>query len=50
MGYDPRFCDERHENIDKEFLRVWKRVNGTDKKLWALIIMALGTLVAVLLK
>ena len=50
MTFNQGRCDDRHKGIDTEFKRVWARMNGFDKKLWALIIMVLGTLIAVLVK
>ena len=37
-------CEERHKNIEKEFEAMWKRMNGTEKKLWAIIILLVGNL------
>ena len=53
MSFNKDLCDERHDNIGEEFKAVWKRMNGFDKKLWAIIVMLfgnLGALVALLLK
>ena len=51
--YSNRFCDDRHKNIDKEFKAVWTRMNGFDKKLWAIIVLImanLGTVIGILVK
>ena len=51
--YNEKWCDERHDKIGEEFMAVWKRMNGFDKKLWTIIIMLvanLAGLVGVLLK
>ena len=51
--YNVKLCDERHNKIADEFLVVWTRMNGFDKKLWTIIIMLvanLAGLVGVLLK
>ena len=37
-------CREKHKVIEKEFEAVWKRMNGTEKKLWAIIILLVGNL------
>lgn len=50
MPFNQGRCDDRHKAIDRELKSVWARMNGFDKKLWALIVMVLGTLVAVLVK
>ena len=42
--YSEKWCDERHDKITNEFLAVWKRMNGTEKKLWAIIIMLITNL------
>jgi len=46
--FDVRLCEERHKNIEKEFVAVWKRMNGTEKKLWAIIILLVGNLAGLL--
>lgn len=51
--FNQKFCDERHQNIKEEFDAVWKRMNGTERKLWAIIILLVGNLaglIGVLLK
>jgi len=51
--FNLRLCEERHENIKKEFEAMWKHMNGTEKKLWAIIILLvsnLAGLIGVLLK
>lgn len=53
MTISQKLCDERHDNIDKEFKRMRERMNGLDKKLWALILLMvanLGSLIAFLIK
>lgn len=39
-----KLCDERHKNIKEEFEAVWKRMNGTEKKLWTIIILLVANL------
>ena len=60
--YNPRWCDERHDKIDAKLAEIWgeehggikalwNRMDGVNKKLWAIILsqMAiLGSLVAAL--
>lgn len=51
--FNQKFCDERHQYIKEEFGAVWKRMNGTEKKLWTIIILLvanLAGLIGVLLK
>ncbi len=51
--YNPDLCEEKHDNIDQRISRVEIRMNGFDKKLWALIILMitnLGILIGVLIK
>lgn len=53
MTISQKLCDERHDNIDKEFKRGRERMNGFDKKLWTIIILMianLGTVIGVLVK
>ena len=42
--YNEKWCDERHDKIADEFLVVWKRMNGTEKKLWAIILLLVANL------
>jgi hypothetical protein len=42
--YNVKLCDERHDKIAEEFLVVWKRMNGTEKKLWAIILLLVANL------
>ena len=42
--YNEKWCDERHDKIEDEFLVVWKRMNGTEKKLWAIILLLVANL------
>ena len=42
--YNAKLCDERHDKIADEFLVVWKRMNGTEKKLWAIILLLVANL------
>lgn len=44
--YNAELCDEKHDNIGKEFRAVWKRfethwkrLESFDRKLWGIIIM-----------
>lgn len=51
--YNLELCKEKHQNIEKEFAAMWKRLNGTEKKLWGIIILLvanLATLIGMLLK
>ena len=38
VDYNKEWCDERHDKIDLEFKVVRDRMNGFDKKLWAILI------------
>lgn len=45
-AYNAELCDEKHENIGKEFGAVWKRfethgkrIDNFDRKLWGIIIL-----------
>jgi len=52
-NYNLELCKEKHQNIEKEFEAMWKRLNGTEKKLWGIIILLvanLATLAGMLLK
>ena len=42
--YNKDWCDERHDNIDKEFKIMRTRMNGQDKKLWTIIILLIANL------
>ena len=42
--YNVKLCDERHDKITEEFMAVWKRMNGTEKKLWAIILLLVANL------
>lgn len=44
MNFDPSHCDERLKTCRREFDAVWKRLNGQDKKLWAIIMLLLAQL------
>ena len=48
MTFNPKLCDERHDNIGKEFQAVWKRLNGQDRKLWIIIALHITTLLTVI--
>jgi len=51
--YNFELCHEKHKNIEREFEAMWKRLNGTEKKLWGIIILLIGnlaTLIGMLLK
>ena len=41
MPFNQKLCDERHKENRREFDAVWKRMNGMDKKLWAIIMLLL---------
>jgi len=43
-NYNSKLCDERHDKITDEFLVVWKKMNGTDKKLWTIILLLVANL------
>ena len=43
-NFNVKLCDERHDKITEEFLVVWKRMNGTEKKLWAIILLLVANL------
>ena len=42
--FNVKLCDERHDKITDEFLVMWKRINGTEKKLWAIILLLVANL------
>ena len=42
--YNKDWCDERHDNIDREFEIMRTRMNGQDKKLWTIIILLIANL------
>ena len=46
--YNVKLCDERHDKIADEFLVVWRKMNGTDKKLWAIILLLIVNLAGML--
>ena len=48
MTFNKELCEERHENIDREFKRMRTRMNGIDAKLWALIILLVANLAFVI--
>ena len=48
MDISSKLCDERHTNIDKEFKRGRERMNGLEKKLWAIIILLITNLVGII--
>ena len=48
-----KWCDERHNKIDKEFGVVWKKFGTIETRLWGMIILQLiilGSIIGVLLK
>jgi len=52
MTFNPKICEDRKESCLREFNAVWKRLNGQDKKLWAILIMLitqLATIIGVLI-
>ena len=42
--FNVKLCDERHERIGEEFVFVWNKMNGTEKKLWAIILLLVANL------
>lgn len=44
MTYNQKLCDERHENIDREFEITRLKMNGFDKKLWTIILLLIANL------
>jgi len=47
------WCREKHTEIDKEFMAVWKRVEKMESKLWGIIILLLvnvGGIIGILIK
>ena len=46
MTFNPKLCDERHHKIEKEFTAVWSEMKNQRNKLWAIILMVLGNLIA----
>lgn len=48
MTISQKLCDERHDNIGKEFKRGRDRMDGLDKKLWAIIILLITNLVGII--
>lgn len=49
MTISQKLCDERHDNIDKEFKRGRERMNGLEKKLWAIIILLITNLMGLII-
>ena len=56
-SHNPRYnfmwCREKHTEIDKEFMAVWKRVEKMESKLWGIIILLLvnvGGIIGILIK
>ena len=51
--YNKEWCDERHQFIEKEFVKVWTKIKTFDARLWAIIVLLvfnIGGIIAVLLK
>jgi len=37
--YNEKNCDERHDNIGREFIEVWSKINKFENRLWAIIVL-----------
>ena len=47
--YNKEWCDERHENIRKEFTDVWAKFKTVEGRLWTIILLLvlnLGVVIA----
>ena len=44
MTFNPKVCEDRKESCRREFDAVWKRLNGQDRKLWAIIMLLVAQL------
>lgn len=51
MDYNKDWCDERHDKIEREFDKMWKRIKTFDARLWAIIVLLVfnfGGIIAIL--
>ncbi len=51
--YNEKWCEERHDKIEKEFDNVWAKLKNQDNRLWSIIVLqlvVLGGIIGVIIK
>ena len=47
--YNEKNCDERHEFVEKEFEKVWKKLDKYDIRIWGILVLQI-TIIALIVK
>ena len=46
--FNSKFCDERHENIDKKFITFCERLDKMEGKIWTIILLLVANMGGIL--